>query len=308
MGGKTSKYIFKMIDLTFTEGYASWKTLLQAICQNIEHLNEELLPEDWKSKAWFTLAENFDETCVPLLLSLLKTADASELDTMLSLLPEKQLLDLDLWTRIIHCPLDLKSTAVKKKAVDKAVRAIMLQARDEKLPSPDLLPSFLTSIFTSSPPCLTPGLETLCLSSLVFLPKEMAPVCLQTVATFLSQRSTLSTRSIPLINSLVRHFLSPKTVTLDTIHSLQNLLGLFSRNKADWSSVTPYLLADLLNLHHKLPPHLKSALTAAILPLVDSLDKHGSEYLSANLPVVTGELFKHVLATHTTQHKFKGKV
>jgi len=306
--GKTSKYIFKMIDLTFSEGYSSWKTLLQSICDNLEHLNEELLPEDWKSKAWFTLAENFDDSCVPLLMSLMKTADATELDSMLSLLPDKELLSLDLWTRIIQCPLDLKSTAVKKKATDKAVRAIMLQARNETLSCPELLPSFLTSIFSSSPPCVTPGLETLCLSCLVFLPQEMAPVCLKTVATFLSQRSTLSTRSIPLITSLVRHFMSPKTVSLDTIHSLQSLLGLFSRNKADWSSVIPYLLADLLNLHPKLPANLKSALTAAILPLVDSLDKHGSEYLSANLPVVTGELFKHVLSTHTTQHKFKGKV
>ena len=99
-----------------------------------------------------------------------------------------------------------------------------------------------------------------------------------------------------------------ESVSLESIHALQNIIGVISKRKVDWSSVCQYFLADLLNLLPSLEVDLKQALTTSLLPLVDMLEKHNVDYLAANLPPATAEIFKHVMSTHSSTFKFKGKV
>jgi hypothetical protein len=303
--GKASKYINKVVDYTFTEGVGSWKDLLHSICLNLEYFDEEMLPEDWKSKALILLGEKFDDSCVLLLESLFNTFDNDDLECMLSLLLEKNLLNPILWDRILRYPVDETYFPAKKAAVERALAAIINMVQEGLVDNPKAVLGLFGSLFSSSP-CVSSSLEALCLGCLVFLPKEMAPELLQVIATFLSHRTGLSTKTIPLVTALIRHCISSDG-SLPTLHSLQNVLGLFSRNKADWSSVAPYLLSDLLLVYPTLQPSLKPALMSSLLPLLDSLDKHNTDYLAANLPVAAGELFKHAVVTHTN-HKFKGKV
>jgi len=303
--GKSSKNINKVVDYTFTEGVGSWKALLHSICQNLEYFNEEMLPEDWKSKALILLGEKFDDSCVPLFESLFNTFGNDDFECMLSLLLEKNLLNPILWDRILRYPVNETNLPVKKAAVEKALAAIINMVQDGLLDNPEAVLGLFSSLFSSSP-CVSPNVEALCLGCLVFLPKDMTPELLQVIATFLSHRTGLSTKTIPLVTALIRHCMSSDG-SLPTIHALQNVLGLFSRNKADWSSVAPYLLSDLLLVYPTLQPSLKPALMSCLLPLLDSLDKHNTDYLAANLPVAAGELFKHAVVTHTN-HKFKGKV
>lgn len=305
--GKMSKLVHKMVELTFSESCKSWKFLLEEICNHVEHFETEMLPIDWKISAWETLAGRFDKDCEPLLKSLMKIATSSEIEQMLQTLLEKDHLDLKLWESIISSEVLESSLDAKKVGIEQAVTRICKLLRTADYPQLDKLPSFLSSIFCSSPPCVSAQLEIVCLGSLLFVPHEAAAASVASLCSFLSHRGTLSTRTIPITTSLIRHFIS-QPPSIPTLHSLQKVLGLFSRHKADYSSVLPYLMADLLHLLSSLPPQSKSILTTSLYPLLDMLDKHSFEYLSSNLPPATNEIFKHILTVYNTNHKFKGKV
>eukprot|EP00092_Neocalanus_flemingeri_P026486 GFUD01028708.1.p1 GENE.GFUD01028708.1~~GFUD01028708.1.p1 ORF type:complete len:1182 (+),score=227.13 GFUD01028708.1:55-3600(+) len=305
--GKMSKLVHKMVELTFSENCKAWKYLLEEVCHHLEHFETEMLPENWKLSAWEALAGRLDEDSQPLLRSLVKIADSSELEQMLQILLKDDLLDLKLWETIISSEVIESSSVAKKAGIEQAVTKICKLLRTPDYAQLDRLPAFLNSVFSSSPPCVSTQLEIVCLGSLLFAPKESAPSSLTSLSTFLSHRGTLSTRTIPITTSLIRHFISPPP-SIPTLQALQKVLGLFSRHKADYSSVLPYLLADLLHLLSSLPPQSKSILTTSLYPLLDMLDKHSFEYLSSNLPPATNENFKQTLAIYNASHKFKGKV
>ena len=164
------------------------------------------------------------------------------------------------------------------------------------------------SIFTSSPPCVSHQMEVSCLGCLVTLPQHLAPKSLQTLSAFISHRPNLSLSVIPITFSIIRKFISGSSPDLPTLQALQKVLGLFSRHKADYSPVLPFLLADLLTLLQSLPFDKRGILTTSLYPLLDMLEKHSFSYLSSNLSPSTNELFKAILETYNSSHKFKGKV
>ena len=88
---------------------------------------------------------------------------------------------------------------------------------------------------------------------------------------------------------------------------LQQLTSLAKRKKDDWANVAPYLLADILNTNISLDnPKLKQILTASLYNLLDICGSHSPEYLAANLPTATNEMFKIVLENYKTNVKFTG--
>jgi len=305
--GKMSKLVHKMVELSTTEHCKSWKYLLGVVCDNLEYLDSEVLPDNWKLGAWEIVTRKFVLDCRSLLQSLMKSAAAPELEEMLRVLLEKDLLNLQLWQSIISSEVPQTSMEAKKVGIEQAVAKICKLVPTENFSQIEDLPAFLNSVFSSSPPCVSTQLEVVCLGSLFFTSSSSAPACLSSLGSFLSHRGTLSTRTIPITTSLIRHFISP-TPSTQTLLALQKVLGLFSRHKADYSSVLPYLMADLLHLLSSLPPQSKSILTTSIYPLFDMLDKHSFEYLSSNLPPATNEIFKHTLTNYNANHKFKGKV
>ena len=171
-----------------------------------------------------------------------------------------------------------------------------------------LVPDVLTSLFTSSPPTISHQLEVTCLGCLLNIPQDQADKALLTLASFLSHRPNLSLSIIPITFSIIRRFIQGPAVTNKTLEALQKVLGLFSRHKSDYSSVVPFLLADLLIFFQSLPVDQRGLLTTSLYPLLDMLEKHSLAYLSANLSPSTNELFKVLLANYNSSHKFKGKV
>ena len=169
------------------------------------------------------------------------------------------------------------------------------------------LAEFLSSIFSSSPPCVSTQTEVLCLGTLLVLPHDSAPAALSALASFLSHRATLSTRTITITTLIIRNFLC-NTASTATLHALQKVLGLFSRHKADYSSVLPHLVADLVTTLAGSPPPSRAILSTLIYPLLDMLDNPSLQYLSSNLSPATNEIFKHLLTSYNSSHKFKGKV
>ena len=75
----------------------SWKTLLGEICNHFDHLEADLLPEDWKVSCWQVLSDNFDQESQPLIKSILKIATPSKLEQMLKSLLVNDVQDLSIW-------------------------------------------------------------------------------------------------------------------------------------------------------------------------------------------------------------------
>ena len=124
----------------------------------------------------------------------------------------------------------------------------------------------------------------------------------------MSHRPHLSLSVIPTIFSIIRRSISTLPLSFDTLQCLQKVLGLFSRHKADYAPVLPFLMADLLTLLQSLPVEQRGYLTTALFPLLDMLEKHAFTFLSANLDPSVNELFKVLLENYNARHKFKGKV
>eukprot|EP00090_Calanus_glacialis_P023825 TRINITY_DN3695_c0_g1_i1.p1 TRINITY_DN3695_c0_g1~~TRINITY_DN3695_c0_g1_i1.p1 ORF type:complete len:1178 (+),score=297.53 TRINITY_DN3695_c0_g1_i1:54-3587(+) len=305
--GKMSKLVHKMVELSLSETCRSWITLLGEICKNFDHLEADILPEDWKLSCWKVLSDNFEEDCQALVKSLFKIATPSELEQMLKTLLDNDLVDLSIWKCIISSEVTEDCMNAKKAAVEEAVAAACKQARAVDYEQLDKLPEFFTVIFSSSPPCVSTQLEIVCLGSLLSSSTESASSSLSALSTFLSHRGTLSTRTIPITTLIIRNCISPSPSVL-TLHALQKVLGLFSRHKADYSSVLPHLVADILHLMSSSSPQSKTILTTSLHPLLDMLDKHSFEYLSSNLAPATNEIFKRLLTNYNSSHKFKGKV
>jgi hypothetical protein len=93
-------------------------------------------------------------------------------------------------------------------------------------------------------------------------------------------------------------------------NSLERLLGLASRRQEDWARVSAYLLADIVHTFQvaRLDQGVKAGLVQCCHILLDMCDKHSLDYLAANLPPGTKEIFKQVLQYYNTHHKFTGKV
>ena len=306
--GKLAKMVGKLVGLAFSSpSLPAWRLLLASLCRNLLHLDPALLPEGWRSQAWTLLSTSYTEDCSSLVAALLASASCRELEELLSLPEHHGALDLRLWGEVVKCQLDSSCSEARNRGVEVAVLVVLQQAGEEDYSQGHLLPGFIESLLSCSPPCLPPQLEALCLGCLSLAPLTSATSSLSCLTTFLSCRSSLSTRCIPLISSLLRHLL-PSLTSLPALRSLHSLLGLFSRHPADWASVTPDLVADLLQPLLSLEPSCRAALTTAILPLLPHLDKHGREYLAAHLPPATNEVFRHLLDTYNTHHKFKGRV
>jgi len=91
------------------------------------------------------------------------------------------------------------------------------------------------------------------------------------------------------------------------------LLEHFKKHKDDFARVAPYLIADILHLllPSKTPallPNVKSSLISGINRLLDICDSHSKEFLSANLKEADRAIFKDILDTYNTYHRFKGAV
>merc|ERR1712126_386361 len=208
----------------------------------------------------------------------------------------------------IKAEVNAENIGVKKEGIEMVVGTVCQEAFEYSEENLNMLPELLMSIFTSSP-CVSHQMEVTCLGCLVTLPHHLAPESLQALTAFISHRPNLSLSVIPITFSIIRKFTSgPSAPDLATLQALQKVLGLFSRHKADYSPVLPFLIADLLTLLQSLPFDKRGILTTSLYPLLDMLEKHSFSYLSSNLSPSTNELFKVILGTYNSSHKFKGKV
>jgi len=304
--GKLSKFVRKICQYMLTENCLSGKTLLTEICSNLEYLDDDLLPENWRKLSWQKMLNSSDLTFHPLMRSMLKTATAQELDGMLTLFHEMEVINLSFLKLVINCEVKEGCEEVKRAAVEKAVSLVCKSSVQEDDKYLGQLPDFFAVVFCSSPPCVSAQVEVCCLATLTAVPKEFAEACLSSLALFLSRRSTLSTRSIPITMMIIRECID--NPSHEVVLALQKVLGLFSRHKADYSSVIPYLVTDLISLYSSVSSLSKSVLNTSLNSMLDMLDKHSFEFISNNLPPATNEIFKQILSTYNSSHKFKGKV
>ena len=302
--GKVSILLATMIDLSLNEKCKSWKSLLQSVCANHFLLDSSILPLNWRVTFLKLLIDEEDSFNYDLLKSLFKTASLEEMKSMMQFLIEKDFISPQLWTQIILADVDESCGALKKDGVEAAVGKICSNLHNS---DPGQIFDFLRAIFSSSPPCVSQHVEISCLGSLHLLPPSLAPQSLSCLSVFISQRSSLSTRIIPLIFSIIRGCMT-SPVNVETLQSLQKVLGLFSRQKTDYAPVICYLLADLLHMLHSLQPRDRGLITNSIYPLLDLVEKHNLAFLSSSLPPATTELFKHLLAQYNTTQRFKGKI
>jgi len=305
--GKMSKMVHKMVELSFSETCKAFKSLLGEICSNLNLLDSVMLPEDWKVKGWEALAASFDRNCEDLARAILKISSPEELDKMLNHVLKNEGNNLFIWKCVVSSEVSEDCMKVKADYIEKYVTGVCKLVQGDGDVEMENLPDFLSSVFSSSPPCVSTQTETLCLGTLLVLPSHRAPAALSALATFLSHRGTLSTRTIHITTLVIRNFLS-NTASTPTLHALQRVLGLFSRHKTDYSSVVPHLVADMLHILSSSPSESRATLTTSLFPLLDMLDTHSFQYLSANLAPATNEIFKHLLSSYHSSHKFKGKV
>ena len=306
--GKMSKLVHKMTELSLSESCKAMKRLLGEICRNLDHLEKDLLPEDWKVQGWKAMIASYDEDCEGLARALLKVSSPDELREMLEYALEKQEYNLHFWKALVYSEVPEECVKVKKDSIERCVTGVCKAVHGEECSKErEGLAEFLSSVFSSSPPCVSTQTEVLCLGTLLVIPQHSAPAALSALASFLSHRATLSTRTITITTLIIRNFLST-TASLATLHALQKVLGLFSRHKADYSSVLPHLVADLVTTLSSSPPANRAVLSTSLFPLLDMLDNHSFQYLSSNLSPATNEIFKHLLTSYNSSHKFKGKV
>ena len=303
---KLSALLSAVIDATLSEKCKSWKGLIKSVCENHLSLTISILPPDWRVISLKMLLDEEDK--VPeygLLKDLFKTASANEIQSIMHFLTEKNSTPTKLWIQIIHADVAETCVGLKRDSVEKAVWKI---CSDLNTADPSHVSDLFRTIFSSSPPCVSQQLEISCLGRLYLLPPNLASESLSSLSVFMSHRSKLSTRVIPLILSIIRHIVTQSPATVDTLQSLQKVLGLLSRHKTDYAPVISFLLADLLNMVQSLAPRDRGIITSSIYPLLDCLEKHNLTYLSTNLPPATTELFKLLLGQYNANNKFKGKV
>jgi len=306
--GKMSKMVHKMVELALSESCKSMNRLLGEICRNLDNLEKDMLPEDWKVQGWKAMTSSYDEDCEGLTKALLKVSSPDELLEMLEHALENQASNLHFWKVLVCSEVSEVCVKVKNDCIERCVAGVCKAVHGvEGSTELEGLAEFLSSIFSSSPPCVSTQTEVLCLGTLLVLPHDSAPAALSALASFLSHRATLSTRTITITTLIIRNFLC-NTASTATLHALQKVLGLFSRHKADYSSVLPHLVADLVTTLASSPPPSRAILSTSIYPLLDMLDNHSFQYLSSNLSPATNEIFKHLLTSYNSSHKFKGKV
>jgi len=305
--GKMSKMVYKMAELSLSESCKGMPRLLGEICTNLDYLDRDLLPKDWKLKGWEAIITCSDKNYGDLAAALLKTSSPSELGELLANALETQALNLDIWKIIVSCEVSEDCMKVKNDCIERCVAEVCKAVQGEDSKELEGLADFLSSLFSCSPPCLSTQSEILCLGTLLVIPQHSAPDAFSALATFLSHRSSMSTRTISITTLIIRNFLS-STANTSTLHALQKVLGLFSRHKTDYSSILPYLVADLVTTLSAMAPANRGLLTTSIFPLLDMLDTHSYQYLSNNLAPATNEIFKHLLTSYNSSHKFKGKV
>ena len=299
--GKLSTMLSTMVNLSLDEKCNSWEILLKSVCNNLLFLYS-FVPQDWREKSFKMLVDENEFSDPEVLRALLKTATAKELESMMQFLSEKNLVTIKPWIQIIQSEVDESCVTIKRFWVEKAVRRICSDI-------PNLehgqLSNFFKTIFTSSPPCISQHAEISCLGCLQLLPPHLLSGPL---SVFISHRSNLSTKVIPIISSIIRQSISQCSVTVEEMNRLQKVLGLLPRHKTDYVPVISYVIADLLHFLHSLPTKDRGLLTIPIYPLLDLLEKHSLAFLSSNLPPATNELFKLIFSHYNISHKFKGKV
>ena len=298
--GKLKKFVSKVFNLCLNEECSSWVSLFQSTANNIDHLDSSSLPETWKVDSLKKMSTKYNSEYSGLLQSLLQCSSVEEMSSMMNHLNSLEATSLPMWSDVIKCSVSSDCAIIKKDAVEVAVGKIV---SDPKTSEDSHLSSLLTTIFTSSPPCVSPQLEVACLGCLVRCPRP-----LPALASFLSHRPQLSLSVIPVTFSTVRRSISAPGVTTDTLQGLARVLGLMCRHKADYSPVLPFLVADLVTLLQALPVEQRGLVTTALYPLLDLMEKHSFSYLSANLSPSANELFKVLLDNYNSSHRFRGKV
>ena len=305
--GKHSKFVNKMLKIAFTEDCSTWMSLVQSTADNIQHLDTNSLPDGWKLSSFKKCATFYSSESESCLKSLLSCSTTEEVKEMMDSLTKLSDINLDLISCIIKTEVSPEADGIKKEALEVVIGNVCKRPQPyETNLSP--LTSLLTTVYTCSPPCISHHLEVACLSLLSVYTSDLSHQPLAILASFMSHRPHLSLSVIPIIFSIIRRSISAPALSLDTLQSLQKVLGLFSRHKVDYAPVLPFLMADLLTLLQSLPVDQRGLLTTALFPLLDMLEKHAFTFLSANLDPSVNELFKVLLENYNTKHKFKGKV
>ena len=80
--------------------------------------------------------------------------------------------------------------------------------------------------------------------------------------------------------------------------------------KEDFARVIPYLVSDILEgfQHVTVLPAVKANISSGLYKLLDICDKHSVDYLVGVLPHGTRELFKDIVSTYNTYHRYSGKI
>lgn len=171
---------------------------------------------------------------------------------------------------------------------------------------------FVERLVASTPALVSASCETAALSALLGV--KLSPRTMQGFVTFMNTRPNMSARHLPLICAAVRQHLDFILTNGDQEQNvlicdvIQHLANLTKKRKDDWGNVAPYLVADLLNTNLALDDQkLKQILTVAAHNLLDICSTHSPEYISANMPPATNEMFKLVLQDYKTNHKFTGR-
>merc|ERR550534_1077990 len=282
-------------------------TLVHSTASNLEHLDPSSLPDGWKTSSFQRITTSYTTECDPCLKSLFSCGSPEEIQHMLDVLRGTSDVNPDLVRSLINIEVSPEAASVKKAALEHAIGNICKSSHNHEA---NLAPmtSLLTTVFTSSPPCISHQLEVSCLGLLSLYPPDVAHQPLEVLTSFMSHRPHLSLSVIPTIFSIIRRSIVSPPLSFDTLQCLQKVLGLFSRYKTDYAPVLPFLMADLLTLLQTLPVEKRGYLTTALFPLLDMLEKHAFTFLSANLDPSVNELFKVLLENYNARHKFKGKV
>ncbi|XP_072765101.1 uncharacterized protein [Anoplolepis gracilipes] len=92
--------------------------------------------------------------------------------------------------------------------------------------------------------------------------------------------------------------------------NIEKLTGLLIKLKKDMTRLSPYVIADFLQLCVKdsIPSYIKMALYNSLCQLISICDQHGIAFLSRTLPTSLQEVFKVQLNTFNKFYKYSGKV
>jgi len=171
--------------------------------------------------------------------------------------------------------------------------------------------NFVERLISCSPALVSINVETAALSSL--LSNDLSARTFKPFITFLNNHPKASVKQIPFLCVAVQHHLHFIETNCDADNfplasAIQSFFGSCKRKKEDWANVAPYLIADLLNATVNLSQlNVKQTLIQAANLLLGLCSSHSHEYLSANLPQATNEIFKIVLHDFKVHHKFTGK-